>query len=381
MDSAATTHDVIVISDDEDETTVETSSSRRAGPFSWSTVADQLLVLAKHSEMRADQKASETLLQDIGAPSSIVLRDHLHATCERLGELLQLSKTHARRYRASEELVLVVCEVLSLAQTTPAQEPREMEVVKEELELGFTVDDMLQLTNKWSGMLGECSRTRLGRERALGSTVTRLEKLMQLCTDEVRRRAGRVAEYEAKREQAAQQWKNVLDKCCDMVVRQPKPFDGTMVAFETALELTKRETAAFYAHSQARTALLQLSKETEMRRAFFAAALQLTFTIAELPGARDEPDEKLMLLESDILASVDSFCGGLRNAVELAETSNQLPFATKFKLFWLIRRGWFRPAVLEVVSASLDAVLRSTQQSVSPLCTAISRVCAGLRAG
>ncbi|KAF1794247.1 hypothetical protein GQ600_4683 [Phytophthora cactorum] len=83
---------------------------------------DRLLLLAKNRELRDDHDMVDKLLHDLGIPYE---RD--------LGALLMLLQGHDRRYRACEDLVIVICEVLSLAQTAPCQSQSTQEqMIKEE---------------------------------------------------------------------------------------------------------------------------------------------------------------------------------------------------------------------------------------------------------
>ncbi|KAG6597961.1 40S ribosomal protein S6 [Phytophthora cinnamomi] len=163
-------HEVIVISDDESESESERGldSSEETSPsqtLSWPDVAEKLVLLAKHRELRADQQAVAALLRDLGVPTSANVNSCLRLACEKLGDLLAFSKGHNRRYRASEDLVLVLCEVLSLV---PRQQGGvHVEQIKREPgqpALGAVLRELLQLMEKWRLVIEDCSRTSIGRE-------------------------------------------------------------------------------------------------------------------------------------------------------------------------------------------------------------------------
>ncbi|KAL3671560.1 hypothetical protein V7S43_003477 [Phytophthora oleae] len=173
--------EVIVISDDEsaDE---EAPSSNTMNSFSWTDVANRLLLMAKSRELRDDEQAMEMLLRDLGIEPTAQLQRFLHNTCEALGELMALSRGNNRRYRACEDLVLGVCEVLSLMQTATctAMAPQDPWIKGEGAFVASNFDAIGYLyrqMDKWRLFVEELARSSDSRGYAIAATLSHLEKL------------------------------------------------------------------------------------------------------------------------------------------------------------------------------------------------------------
>lgn len=210
---ASADHEVIVISDDEGESSSEDAPWIPLLP--WPDVAEKLLLLAKHRELRVDQQAVAALLQDAGLPASADVNRALRLACEKLVDLLAFSRGHDRRYQANKDLVWVLCEVLSLVRRRSSRQ-RATEQVK--MEPGVrgqqaVLRELRQMMEKWRLMVEECSRTNIGRERALNDTIAHLEIIIEACSEEVGQLQEDKQEYEFVMDTAAEEWAKVME-CC-----------------------------------------------------------------------------------------------------------------------------------------------------------------------
>ncbi|KAE9043257.1 hypothetical protein PR002_g3444 [Phytophthora rubi] len=394
-------HEVIVISDDESKSESNEEASR-SQPLSWPDVTEKLLLLAKHRELRVDQQAVATLLQDTGVPVSTDVSGSLRLACDALGDLLAFSRGHDRRYRTSEDLVWVLCEVLSLARRQSSREP--MEQVKKE-EHGDVLRELVQLMEKWRLMLEECSRTSIGRERALSGTIARLEAMIGACSLEIAHIQDDMQEYEVVMETATEDWVEALnycrnkleDECIEDIERSWRTFDETF-------SLTKDVQVRYEESKSSRNALVRQAQEVELRRGFYKAALTLSYTITQLMDSRDQEEqqqnmtaeEQVNFLGNDVLVYMDTFCEGLRAvcgnpfgstrgeaAATLEDESrlDLLSFCKNFEAFWLVHRNWLPPVVVDMVIKRFAALAEANGRSGCPVSTAIDRVCASLQSG
>ncbi|KAG2935027.1 hypothetical protein PC114_g808 [Phytophthora cactorum] len=372
--------EVIVISDDdESEDDGEAQSTNDLETFSWTDVADRLLLLAKNRELRDDHDMVDKLLRDLGIPLSSELQRSLRATSETLGALLMLLQGHDRRYRACEDLVIVICEVLSLAQTTPCQSQSTQEqMIKEESAVVagncYGIDQLYQLMDKWRSLMVELARSSDGR--ACASAAEEFVEVMGKCRAEIERQCVEAEELELR-------------------------------VFEDTYNKTSDTQCKYYDSCKARKSLEHRALELEMRRSFYQAALTLVCTAAQLVTAHDEYElqerttgERINALGSNMLENMDSFCyaleaimvqslrgqgdlAGPARGMELVKEHRPelLHFAKHLEQFWLIHRNWLPPMLLDVVIERFDTLSESNGHTNCPVANAVSRVCASLRAG
>ncbi|RAW40593.1 hypothetical protein PC110_g3224 [Phytophthora cactorum] len=383
--------EVIVISDDdESEDDGEAQSTNDLETFSWTDVADRLLLLAKNRELRDDHDMVDKLLRDLGIPLSSELQRSLRATSETLGALLMLLQGHDRRYRACEDLVIVICEVLSLAQTTPCQSQSTQEqMIKEE-----------------SAVVA--ARSSDGRACAVGVTMSRLNMLNANCTREIEHLHNIMIDCKDEMQSAAEEFVEVMGKCRAEIERQcVEAEELELRVFEDTYNKTSDTQCKYYDSCKARKSLEHRALELEMRRSFYQAALTLVCTAAQLVTAHDEYElqerttgERINALGSNMLENMDSFCyaleaimvqslrgqgdlAGPARGMELVKEHRPelLHFAKHLEQFWLIHRNWLPPMLLDVVIERFDTLSESNGHTNCPVANAVSRVCASLRAG
>ncbi|KAE9129911.1 hypothetical protein PF010_g4044 [Phytophthora fragariae] len=393
-------HEVIVISDDENDSDSNVEAPR-SQPLSWPGVAEKLLLLAKHRELRVDQQAVATLLQDTGVPVSTDVSGSLRLACDTLGDLLAFSRGHDRRYRASEDLVWVLCEVLSLARR---QSREQMEQVKKE-EHGDVLRELVQLMEKWRLMLEECSRTSIGRERALNGTIARLEAMVGACSLEIAHIQDDMQDYEVLMETATEDWVEALNYCRNKLEDECiEDIERSWGIFDDTFSLTGDVQAQYEESKSSRSALVRQAQEVELRRGFYQAALTLTYTITQLMDSRDQeeqqqnmtPEEQVNFLGNDVLVYMDTFCEGLRAvcgnlpgstrgvATATLEDENRLEllsFCKNFEAFWLVHRNWLPPVVVDIVINRFATLTEASGRAGCPVSTSIDRVCASLQSG
>ncbi|KUF80402.1 hypothetical protein AM587_10017534 [Phytophthora nicotianae] len=409
--------EVIVISDDDvSEDNEEVPITNDLKPFSWTDVADRLLTLAKNRELRDDQQALGTLLHDLGIPPSIVVRRSLRATSEKFGELLTLLHGHDRRFRASEDLVMVVCEVLSLAQTAPYQTQAKQEHWKEESALvagdNYAIDQLYQLMDHWQSLVVELARCSEYRACAVGVIMSRLEKMSAHCTHEIENIQDAMVKYENEMQSAAERFVAIMADCRAETEKQWFDADELELrVFEDTYNKTSDEQSTYYENCKALNSLEHRALELELRRNFFQAALTQVCVTTQLVAAHDNDElletttgERINALGSDILENMDNFCEALKaitalnihgqsdlvgssQEVDFARSTEQehrpelLRFAKHLEQFWLIHQNWLPPMLLDVVIERFDMLSESNGHSTCPVANAISRVCGSLRAG
>ncbi|KAH7474561.1 uncharacterized protein KRP23_8689 [Phytophthora ramorum] len=281
-------HEVIVISSDdesdgdEDEDTIGTN---RSGPLHWSEVIDRLLLLAEHRDLRRDGSILTKLLQDLGIPQSRGVKLAIHGVCNKLAKLLAFCRDHPRRLRACEDLVAVICKVLSLAQTVPMQGHGPF-LIKEEMagHRTTTMQRVCQLMEPWIAQLLADGGN---RENAISATISRLETTGNDCTRDIKDLHEAMAMNDREKENIAQEWVNILAHCrtkAQQEDRTPSETESKLRDFHEAFYSSPHVQARFVDTKKAHRALAHRAHEMELRREFYRAALHLTCLVNKLPS-------------------------------------------------------------------------------------------------
>ncbi|GMF24593.1 unnamed protein product [Phytophthora fragariaefolia] len=400
----AADREVIVISDDESEGGEE--APPRSQRLSWPDVVEKLLLLAKHRELRADPRDTAALLQDLGIQMPADTTHCVRVACERLGDLLTFTRAHKRRHRASEDLVFVLCEVLSLIQAGPGGAQQTL-VKKEEDEntIAAVISELEQLMEKWRRMLVDCDSI---TERAFSDTLARLERLGDMCTQEIVRLQNTKGEYEMEMEAAADSWMEVMD-CCRRELERTcaTSTEREWRIFDMTFSLAGDARAKFEESKKSRNYLARQTQEIELRRGFYEAALTLSHTLTQLIESSGHekchkvlPAEQLNMLGHDMLVNMERFCEGLRVLMATSENSAGLArevsavknfnvghcqelviFTKNFESFWLVHRSWLPEVVVDLVTKRFAALTESFGREACPISTAVARVVANLKPG
>ncbi|KAI9989640.1 hypothetical protein PInf_019925 [Phytophthora infestans] len=284
-------------------------------------MADRLLLLAKNPELRDDQPILERLLHDLGIPPSIEVRRSLRATSEKLGELLMLLQGHDRRYRAGQNLVMVVCEVLSVVQTASRQtQAKQEQRIKEEGALvshsNFATDQLYQLMDQWRSLIVERARSSDCRASVVSVTMSRLETLSANCAREIEHLQNTMVDYEDERQCAAEKFVEIMMKCQTQIEKQRVAAEELeLKVFEDTFNDTNGEQLNFYYNNKALKSLKHRALEWELRRGFYQTAMTLLCVTAQLVAGADEQQElqemttveRVNAFGYSMLASMDSF--------------------------------------------------------------------------
>ncbi|KAG7393917.1 hypothetical protein PHYPSEUDO_000094 [Phytophthora pseudosyringae] len=407
--------DVIVISDDESAGNEEAPSSNALAPFTWTDVADRLRGLAKNRELRDDQPVVDSLLRDVGIPPTSGVRRSLRAACEKLGELLVHLRGHDRRCQASEGLVMVVCEVLSLVRTAPCQ--KQGPLCKKEGGLSRTHCQpqacLYRLMGKWISIIVALAHSQDSRAYTMSVTMSRLESLTATCTREIEHLQDAIGRYEEEKESAAEEFVAITDECKTKLETEGLGVgERALRVLVATLDKTGHVQSKFQASSDALTWMACHAQEVELRRDFYRAVLTLACTATQLIDVNDHAEqqhmtteERINVLGDSMLEDMDNFCAALqaimvhslhsrgdfagptRRELNQAKTADQeqLPelelVAKHLEAFWLIHRNWLQPVVVDIFTRSFDILVESDARAECPVGNAVSRVCASLRAG
>ncbi|CAI5740128.1 unnamed protein product [Hyaloperonospora brassicae] len=420
--------EIIVIRDTESDDEPSDGQTTDAGfsLIAWNEVQRQLLRLANNPSLRKDNEAVATLLRDLGIISLLTndVRCALQVACEKLGELLMLLRGYDRRYRLCEKLVILMCEVLSLAQTVPYQVREKKErLMKEEVvdvrEVG-PMDVAYRLMDKLGALLMQRARSRDGRSLAISSTMTRLETMGARCSREIERYQTSVVKHKREIESAVEEWAETMRQCrCDLESEWDEANEREWKVFDDTFRRTTTVQLKFEENNKGCKSLMHRLREKELCREFYRALTALVYAIALPPDMqgqekqhREETSEEVTsLLGNDMLNYMETFCGALRDVMTLssrqyrhackqandtatrntgqARRAELVEFSKQFEAFWFINRSWLPPGMLDVVTRSFGALggvgahgksATLNLTSECPLRNAICHVCFCLQA-
>ncbi|KAK1945021.1 hypothetical protein P3T76_003554 [Phytophthora citrophthora] len=346
--------EVIVISDNENGDEKE-SNSNTMNSFSWTDVANRLLLMAKSRELRDNEQTMKSLLLDLGIKPTAELRNSLHNTCEILGELLALSRGNNRRYRACEDLVLVVCEVLSLMQTTTCKAMATPNPpIKEEGVLAM---------DKWRSLVEGLARSPDSRAYAIDATMSHLETLMG---------------------------KSVGDKVENESKECVQTGELTFMILDIMSNCTGDIQARFQGNNEAYQSVEHHLRDTKLHGHFYSAARRLVNIVPLVMSNQNGKIHETTAgkLGRDMLVQLESFGAALQTvmlkitqchgyqAIATPDRSELLRLARCLEAFWLIYRNWLPTVVLETYTRRFEVLLESSKQLECPIGNALSRVCA-----
>ncbi|GMF09676.1 unnamed protein product [Phytophthora lilii] len=386
-------HEVIVISDSDSDEEVHNSSANSSAPLSWMEASMKLLLMAE-SELRNDEQAMETLLRDLNIPPSAGVRRSLQVVCEQLSELLVLSSGHQRRHRACNDLVAVVCEVLSLAQTAPVSAQLTIAAQVKEEDGGDAVHNLLygvvQIMERWCYLINKWAKSGVGKDVAFSKAMSRLEALSRLCDERINQIQTDISSHEVEKEEVAAQWKDAMDKFRTLLQLSSQytdipPGDSVVLAFNSTLKLNEGMIEKHSTHNKNLIILLGKKKEVVARKRFYQAVLQLACAVRELTGLSNQveqemgcPPDKQKFLQNELLELVHILFDILREAMVSNQFREQVCFCKQFMLFWLIHRNQLPPVVMEIVSSNFDT-LSKTKDPSKCFSDAVGSVCSGLQ--
>ncbi|RQM17257.1 hypothetical protein DD237_000733 [Peronospora effusa] len=380
--------EIILIRDNEMVDDEEEKNSFNMESVSWTEIADRLLILAKNHTLRKNQDVVATLLQNCNIPPSMDVQRSLQATCEELGQLLLFLRGHNRRQRACEGLVLVVCEVLSLVQTTPytlsyGRRPW-MKEEKTEVHYDCAMDIAYHLMDRWGICLAQCARSSDCRSFAIGSTMSRLERRIVKCSSDMKRLHNFMLQYEQEMKNATEEWAETMIKCRrDLEPQWINAKERDWKVYDDTFHRTKAVQMKFEENKNARNSLMHYAQEQELRSKFYRATLRLIRVATQQSSIYIEQEQQLQMasnetinvLGNEILEHMDTLCSALQDvmvpnlryhgdvsgrtditgdmtAVRTCEYVDQLDlihFAKHFETFWLIHRSWFPQGVLAML--------------------------------
>ncbi|RLN60248.1 hypothetical protein BBJ28_00001393 [Nothophytophthora sp. Chile5] len=422
---------IVISSDDEDDDDVE-AVGKEQEVIPWVEAIPRLLALAEDREQLDDPHELPALLREMRVNPSIDVRCALRSACEALGQLVLLSGDRVRRRRASSALVLVLCEVLSLAQVAPphVELPR---IKKEDSNLtaskaGRSARDVLDLVTEWNHVLSKILATHVGKQSAFSNTLARLDALILQCLREHGSIGEQMAMHAEGKESAALKWVETVAQ--DQQELSEDARERSFLLFDRAFIANEAVRTDFLNHHQAHIALVRQERRLAARRAFYEATVLLTHAVAaqqdqdqgqtesEQCGG-DESGERALEMQMNLLGNgmlhcLEDFCSALRglmmpasrqhgkecsstkrstekaakaetNASPAARESERraalVAFAKQLELFWLLNRNRLPPAVLDVVAASFESLSKAHGRSGCPVSDALARIYAGLRAG
>ncbi|KAG7400067.1 hypothetical protein PHYBOEH_007135 [Phytophthora boehmeriae] len=360
METQAALSEVIEISSDESDDEQKTENHWTES-LPWSSVVTRLLALAKDRDLPNKTHEISVLLQELHIPPSIDVCCALQDACEELGRLMEVFEGRARRSKANEALAVVLCEVLSLAQTLPVGIKTCME---QDVDLTDPMQDMLLLMDKWSNLLAEIRATSDGRQRALNRTMAWLEAMIAQCKSKLRD-IEEVMKVEADK-QYQHQWQTLA-----MLKRQKREVTHRSLLFKAVLRLAcvvAQQASAYQSikneSSSAVNKLGIFSNDVlhfmngycdELQDIMYPSQYRDEFFDGTTPSTEGEDSGHL---------SVDPS----KRRVEL------LDFITRLELFWSVHKTQLPPPVLEVVSQSFIALVKANMKTACPITSAVDRV-------
>ncbi|RLN70418.1 hypothetical protein BBJ28_00004996, partial [Nothophytophthora sp. Chile5] len=280
--SASSSPEVIVISSDDEDDVEAMEQEQEVIP--WVEAIPRLLALAEDREQLNDPRELPALLREMHVNPSIDVRCALRSACTALGRLVVLSGDRVRRRRASSALVLVLCEVLSLAQVAPpyGELPR---IKREGIDLtaskvGRSARDLLDLMTEWNHVLSNILATRVGKQSAFSNTLARLDALVAQCLRECGRIGEQTAMHAAKKEAAARKWVETVAQSQQELREDAREREWSFLLFDRTFVANEAVQTEFLNHHQAHIALARRERELAARRAFYEAAIVLTHAVA-----------------------------------------------------------------------------------------------------
>ncbi|KAL7693096.1 hypothetical protein Plhal304r1_c005g0022111 [Plasmopara halstedii] len=401
--------DVIVISDDEcDDNMVVLSTN--AVLLTWSDVVERLLIFAYNRELRNDQSEVESLLDDFGIPLLSLVRQSLRNTITRLGEISDFLEGHNRRSRASQSLVMVLCEMLSLFRTSPCELRAIQHWVKDE-ESNFSMNcHIKQLHHQmdyWETTLQKVAFFSASKINGICVTMSRFNMLSDDCTHEILHLRRGMAVYNDRMKGAAEEFVRILDECRNnLSMHSLEAGELEIRALDDTFNKTRGVQKKIYCNSKACQSLAHHVREVELRRDFYQNVYKLACAAITLKNNDDEQklqqimsNEHIDILCNDMLENMDSFCYALQavmrlnaqwrenlsqdtNLSRIAEQMHEssiLNIAKHFEVFWLVHRNWLPSLILEVAINKLETLIRSDTLANCPVANSVSRVCASLK--